>query len=436
VNSDVGASSPSASPPASTAGRVSWAVYDWANSSFSALISTFVFPIYFASQVAENETTGTSQWGFTVGIAGIFIAISAPILGAIADQYGRRKPLLGFFTVLSVFATAGLWWVEPQHSWLLEAMVLAGLATIGAESALVFYNAMLPSLTRPQYLGRWSGWAWGLGYAGGLACLLVALAVFVSEDPLWSLPRDDASHVRATFLLVAVWYAVFALPLFLFTPDEGGAAKPLRGAVMDGLRQIRDTFLQLRDYLPILRFLLARMFFIDGLATLFAFGGVYAAGSFGFSANDVLLFGIALNVSAGLGAAAFAWVDDRLGSKHTVLIALAGLIALGTAVLLIESTTLFWILGTLLGIFVGPVQAGSRSYMARTAPEHLRTQMFGLFALAGKATAFLGPLLVGVMTGLFDSQRAGMSVIVVFLGIGFLLMLTVPAAKAQGSDST
>lgn len=418
-----------ASVPASTLGRFSWALYDWANSSFAAIISTFVFPIYFARQVAADETTGTSQWGTTVGLAGLVIALGGPVLGAIADQYGRRKPWLGLFTVLCLLATASLWWVQPNTNWIIPAMVLAGLAIIGAEFAAVFYNAMLPGLTTPDRLGRWSGWAWGLGYAGGLACLIVALQGFVSEGAWFELSRESSSHVRATFVLVAAWYGVFALPLFLFSPDQPALNKGLGRAVSDGLAQLGHSLREVRAYAPIVRFLVARMFFIDGLATLFAFGGVYAAGTFGFDEQQVLLFGIALNISAGLGAAAFAWIDDWVGSKPTVLISVACLILLGTLLLIIESNTLFWVFGVLLGIFVGPVQAASRSYMGHVAPEHLRTQMFGLFALSGKATAFLGPLAVGWITGLFDSQRMGMSAIVVFLAVGFLLMLTVPATK-------
>src|SRR5690606_18410240 len=256
---------------AGTRGRISWAFYDWANSSFSALIATFVFPVYFASQVAENETLGTSQWGLAVGVAGLIVALTGPVLGAIADQYGRRKPLLAVFTLLAVLGTAGLWWVEPNNDWILLALVLGALATVGAESALIFYNAMLPGLVPANVLGRWSGWAWGLGYAGGLARLVVALQGFVSDDPWPPLPREDASHVRATFLLVALWYAVFALPLFLFTPDEASVSKPMGRALQDGLAQLRQTLVQLKDYGPILRFLIARMFFIDGLVTLFAF---------------------------------------------------------------------------------------------------------------------------------------------------------------------
>jgi UMF1 family MFS transporter len=287
---------------------------------------------------------------------------------------------------------------------------------------------MLPAIARQDHVGRWSGWAWGLGYAGGLACLLLAMAAFMGENPWLNLPRDSGQQVRATFVLVALWYAAFSLPLFLFTPDEPAVGGGLRRALREGLHQLGDSLKAVRAYVPILRFLLARIFFIDGLATLFAFGGVYASGTFDFSARQVLMFGILLNVTAGVGAAAFAWIDDRLGSKRTILVSLVGLIVPGALMLVVQSHALFWLLGGILGIFVGPVQAASRSWMARAAPEHLRTQMFGLFAFSGKATAFLGPLLVGWVTGLFDSQRAGMGVIIVFLVAGFALMLTVPAA--------
>ncbi len=411
------------------AGRVAWAFYDWANSSFAAIISTFVFPAYFARQVAADPTLGTTQWGNTVGLAGLVVALSAPVLGAVADQGGRRKPWIALFTVLCVLATGALWWVRPQLDAVLLGMLLAGLATVAAEFAVVFYNAMLPSLTTPDRLGRWSGWAWGLGYAGGIGSLLLALFGFVQESAWFELPRTQSEHVRATFVLVAVWYAVFALPLFLFTPDEPRRRKPLGRAMHDGLAQLRDSIRQVRRYAGILRFLIARMVFIDGLATIFAFGGVYAAGTFGMNEQQVLMFGIALNVTAGIGAVGFAWVDDWIGSRQTILVSLIGLIVPAVLLLLIESLTLFWVLGMLLGVFVGPVQAAGRSYLARAAPDHLRSQMFGLFAFSGKATAFLGPLLVGWVTGLFDSQRAGMSVIVVLLSLGFLLMLSVPAPE-------
>ena len=413
--------------------RVSWALYDWANSSFAAVVSTFVFPAYLARQVAADPTAGTAQWGYTVGIAGIVVALLAPVLGAVADRLGRRKPLLAGFTLLCVLSTSALWWAAPGEDWLVPALLLAGLATVAAELAFVFYNAMLPSLTSGDRLGRWSGWAWGLGYAGGIASLSLALFGFVREDAWFGLPRDEAEHVRGTFVLVAVWYGVFALPLFLLTPDEPAAGRGIGRAVREGLRQLRQLLGEIRHYSAILRFLVARIFFIDGLAAIFTFGGIYAAGTFGMNEEGVLLFGIALNVTAGVGAAGFAWIDDWIGGKRTILISLVGLLLTGTALLVVQATTWFWAFGMTLGLFVGPVQAAGRSYMARVAPAHLRNQMFGLFAFSGKATTFAAPLLVGWVTGLFGSQRAGMSVIMVFLLVGFLIMWTVPADRRAES---
>jgi UMF1 family MFS transporter len=414
---------------------MSWALYDWANSGFFAVILTFVFPAYFARQIAENETLGTTLWGNTVGLAGLAIAIAAPIVGAVADQGGRRKLWLAACTLACALPTALLWWVTPGSDAIVPVLLLAGVAIIGGEFAFVFYNAMLPSLTSFDRVGRWSGWAWGLGYAGGIGCLIVALFGFVVEDAWFPLPRAEAQHVRATFVLTAVWYLVFALPLFLFTPDEPAQHKGLRRAIRDGIGQLRESIRHLRDYAAILRFLVARIFFIDGLATIFAFGGVYAAGTFAMTEEQVLLFGIALNLTAGVGAVTFAWVDDWLGSKRTILVSLLGLIVPGTMLLLVDSVAGFWLCGMLVGIFVGPVQAAGRSYLARAAPRELRNQMFGLFVFSGKATAFAGPLLVGWVTAWFGSQRAGMSVIIVLLGIGFLLMLTVPEAPRSDTES-
>lgn len=418
------------STSASKAGLISWALYDWANSAFAAVITTFVFAAYFTRQVAENETLGSAHWGYMLGIAGLIVAIGGPLLGAVADQGGRRKPWIILFTLLCIVATALLWLIKPAPSYAWLALLLVGLGTIGSEFAFIFYNAMLPGLSGPKHVGRWSGWGWSIGYAGGVVCLIIALLAFIQGGSHWlGLDPASAEPVRATFPLVSVWYLLFALPLFFITPDTQGTGKPLPRAVRDGMGQLYDSIRQVRRYSHIVRFLIARMFYIDGLATLFAFGGVYAAGTFDMNEQEILLFGIALNVTAGLGAAAFAWVDDWMGSKQTILLSLTGLILLATLVLVVETETLFWTFGLLLGIFVGPAQAASRSYLARVAPEPLRNEMFGLFALSGKVTAFLGPLLVGWMTYLSGSQRLGMSTIVVFFSIGLVLMLTVPATK-------
>jgi MFS transporter, UMF1 family len=361
-------------------------------------------------------------------VAGLIIASGGPIVGAVADHGGRSKPWIVTFTVLCVTATALLWFIEPSPTFVWPALVLVGLGTIGAEFATIFYNALLPRLAAPERVGRWSGWAWSLGYVGGLVCLIIALLAFVREENPWILlDRQSAQPVRAAFLLAAGWYLLFAVPLFFFTPEPRRAGKPLARAVRDGLQQLWESLRDLRQYGHLVRFLIAHMLYIDGLATIFAFGGIYAASAFAMSAQEVLLFGIALNATAGLGAAGFAWVDDWLGAKPTILIALGGLLVFTTLVLLVESARLFWTCGLVLGVFVGPVQAASRSYLARRAPAPLQNQMFGLFALSGKATAFLGPLSVGWVIAWTGSQRLGLSPILAFFLVGFVLMLWVPS---------
>jgi UMF1 family MFS transporter len=320
--------------------------------------------------------------------------------------------------------------VRPDPAFATLALVAMAVGTVGFELGTVFYNAMLPGLARPERIGRISGWAWGLGYAGGLVCLGLALVAFVlPAHPLFGLDKSSAEHVRATMLLTAGWFALFCLPLFLFVPDRPATGRGLVAAVGDGLAQLVRTFRDLRRHANIARFLLAKMIYIDGLNTLFAFGGIYAAGSFGMSLEQVLIFGIALNVTAGLGAAGFAWVDDWIGAKPTILIALAATTLLGIAILLVDDIVWFWVLGLAIGIFLGPTQAASRSMMARLAPPELATEFFGLYALAGKATAFFGPWALAIATTAFDSQRAGMATIPPFLVLGFLLLLWVREPK-------
>ncbi len=430
IRTDTTVDTPARGPRTSRAALISWALYDWGDSAYWTIIQTFIFAPYFTQQVAADEVSGSRLWGTTLGVAGLIVALGGPVLGAVADQTGRRKPWIAVFTVLSIVSVALLWFVEPSPAFLWPAMLLVGLGAIGFEFALVFYNAMLPSLVPESRVGRWSGWGWSIGYAGGLASLLLAGLLFMlPEQPPFGLEPDRAEHIRATAPLVAVWYLVFALPLFLLTPDVPATGKSLSQSVRDGWRQLTETIRQVRRYRQIVRFLIAKMLYINGLVTLFAFGGIYAAGSFGMAEQEVVAFGIALNVAAIVGAAVFAWVDDWIGGKQTIVLSLAGLVLSVTVLLLVDARLLFWIFGLLVGIFVGPVQASSRSYLSRAAPESLRNQMFGLYALAGKATAFLGPLLVGWTTDWTGSQRAGMSTILLFLLSGLVLMLTVKDGK-------
>ena len=425
--------SPESSPkPTSRSGLAAWCLYDWANSAFPTVVITFVFAAYFTKGVAADEITGTAQWGWAMSLSALAVAIVAPFLGAIADQGGRRKPWLFSFTVLTVIASAALWQIHPDVSFVMLALILAGLGNFAFEMGMVFYNAMLPDIAPGRKIGRLSGWGWGLGYFGGLCCLAVTLVGFVQTETPWlGLSKDLSEHLRATPVLVALWFAVFSVPLFIFTPDKPATKKALSAAVSDGLATLFATFRKIRDYRQIARYLLARMIYTDGINTLFAFGGIYAVGSFGFSFAELIQFGIAINVAAGIGAFGFAWLDDKIGPKKVIYIALAGLIILGATLLIIQDKEMFWVFGVPLGLFVGPAQSASRSLMAHIAPPALRTEMFGLYAFSGKATAFLGPAFLAIATDLFQSQRAGMATILIFFLVGGFLLLPVIDARRE-----
>jgi UMF1 family MFS transporter len=431
VSASIETEAPSPEPRAANPrALVAWCVFDWANSAFPTVIVTFVFSAYFASAVAENATEGTAQWGHAVSLSALAIGILSPIFGAIADASGRRKPWLFGFTAACAVLTAALWFARPEPSYALYALVMFALANAAFEIATVFYNAMLPALVPPARMGRISGWGWGLGYLGGLACLVAVLFGLVQADPPpFGLDPDAAEPVRAAAILVSVWLVVFAVPIFLFTPDAPASGLGAGAAVRRGLAQLVETARRIRQYGNIARFLIARLLYIDGLDTLFAFGGIYAAGSFGMTTAEIITFGIAINVTAGLGAAAFAWVDDAIGAKRTILIALVGLVAFGTPLLFAEGKFWFWALALPLGIFFGPAQAASRSLMARLAPPQLSAEMFGLFALSGRATAFLGPAALAWATLAFDSQRAGMATVLIFIVAGFVLLIPVREAR-------
>ncbi|MBX6368123.1 MAG: MFS transporter [Rhodospirillales bacterium] len=414
---------------------LAWCFFDWANSGFPTVISTFVFAAYFAQAVAPDPVTGQAWWGHALSIAGLVVAAASPLLGAVADKAGARKPWLALFSAACILATALLWFVQPDPSAAIFALFLVTLASIAFELTMVFYNAMLPDLVPSRLIGRLSGWGWGLGYAGGLACLVLCLFVFVqAEPPPFGLDKASAEPVRAVAIVVALWFALFSLPLFLFVPDRKAAELGIGAAMRAGARELKATLGQLRAHANIARFLLASLLYLNGLQTLFAFGGIYAAGAFGMTPAEIIKFGIALNVTAGLGAFLFGFVDDLIGARPTIFIALAGVILPGTAILLVRDVGWFWGLSLVLGTFLGPAQAAGRSMMARLAPKGLETQLFGLYALAGKATNFLGPLVLSLATVATGSQRWGMATIVVFLAAGFAVLTTVsePARSPRG----
>ncbi|BDG74949.1 MFS transporter [Roseomonas fluvialis] len=404
---------------------IAWATFDWANSAFPTVVSTFVIAAYFSQGIAPDPATGQAQWGWMQTVAAVCIALLSPVLGALADNGGRRM-MLAACTLVTAACTALVWFALPDPSWTLYVLVCVGLATIAFEIGTVFYNAMLPEVTTPEHLGRVSGLAWGLGYAGGLVCLGVALVLLIQPNPaLFGLDRAESEHVRATALLVGAWTLVFAWPVLMFVPDRPGARLPPGQAVAACLADTKRLIQGLPQRPDMLRFLVARLFYTDGLNTLFAFGAIYAAGVHGMGMEDILLFGIALNVTAGLGAAGFGLIDDRIGAKRVVMIALVCMVVLGAALLLTASVTWFWALAMALGIFMGPAQAASRTLMAQMAPDGQCASHFGLFALSGRITGFLGPAVLAAVTAATGSQALGMSTVLVFLALGAVILATV-----------
>ena len=400
-------------------------MFDWANSAFATLVVTFVYATYFTTAIAADEVTGTAQWSRAVGLSGILVAVLAPPLGALADRSGRRLTCLGVCTLVCCIASAGLTGVQPDLAWAgLIALSLFVIANVGFELSTVFYNAFLPELAPAERVGRLSGWAWGLGYAGGLLSLVLALAVLAREQPLFGISTEAGFNYRAVCLLAAGWFALFSLPLFMFAPrqpSENGSASPRTGAY----DELRRTFGRLRHYPDIARLLAARLLYNDGLVTIFAFGGIYAAGTFGMSLPEVIQFGIALNVTAGIGAGVFGFVDDRLGGKPTILVTLIALTACSLLAVWAPSVGWLWLAGLSLGLFVGPNQSASRTLMTRFIPEQHTAGFFGLFAFSGKITTFAGPLLLGIVTQATGSQRLGVATVVGFFVLGGLLLLTV-----------
>lgn len=471
-SADKRASAPAGSPtlsatgqvPADRRGRVSWALFDWANQPYFTVVTLFIFAPYFAAGFIGDPVRGQELWGYTQSMAGLVIALVSPMLGAVADAKGRRKPWLAGFSALFAISASLLWFALPgAPSGPAVIMAAVVLAAIGMEFAVVFNNAMLPSLVPEARMGRLSGFAWGLGYVGGLVALMLVLLFLVADRetgetliglaPWFGLDPAAYEADRLTGPLSVLWYAVFVLPLFLFTPDAPATGLSIRQATAQGLRTLAGTFAKLRRYRNVALFLVARMTYHDGLSAIFAFGGIYAAGTFGWTIETLAIFGIVLSVFAAVGAFVGGWLDDRLGSKPTVLIAVGGLV-LGTllsasvtrdTVLYVISVAprapdapafstvgeqIYLAFGILIGICGGPAQAASRTLMARLAPPHMTTEFFGLYALSGKATAFVAPFAVAVMTAAFDSQRAGLLVIVAFLVVGFVLLFGVREARA------
>lgn len=402
----------------------SWALYDFANSPFTTLVITFVYATYFTQAVASDPIQGTALWSRGVTITALIVAFASPVLGAVADRGGYRKLFLVIATVVCAGTTAALYGVLPGE--VTAALVLVVIANVAYEFGGVFYNAFLPDIAPRERIGAVSGWGWGLGYIGGLLALAVALVTLVQpEIPWFGFSREAGENVRATNLLVAVWFLIFSVPLVLWVHEDKTRVSPRGRIVREAYAQLRRTLAEIRKHRQTVRFLVARLIYNDGLVTIFAFGGIYAAETFGFELEEVLLFGIVINLFAGAGAIAMGYLDDWIGAKRTIVISLFGLIAATLVAVSAADKAWLWVAGIFIGIFSGPNQAASRSLMGRFVPAGMQNEFFGFFAFSGKLTAFLGPFLLGLLTQLSGSQRVGVSVVIALFIIGLVLLLRV-----------
>lgn len=400
---------------------LAWCLYDWAISAFPVIVTTFVFSAYFTSKVAENTVEGTEQWGNALALSSVIIAILSPILGAVVDHAGSRKRWLFGCTLILICSAFLLWFVQANTQSIYFMLSLVIIGTIALNIGNVFYNAMLPNLTRNSQIGRISGWGWGLGYLGGLVLLLITYYGFVKHPPSWINVQTD-EHIRICGPLVAGWILLFSWPLFVFVPEYSVSQMKLSRACKKSFSQLGDSLRIIINNKNLLFFFSAQMLYLDGLNTLFAFAGIYASGTFNLTMSDILLLGIMMNFCAGLGSLILAFVTDWIGAKRTILLSLIVMMTCGFGIVIVQQQIHFWILGGSLSLFVGGLQSASRTLLSRIIIKEYETLMFGFSALTGKVSAFLGPLFLGWASIQFNSQRVGMSTILIFFILGGLMI--------------
>jgi len=425
---------------------LAWASWDWGSAAFNAVMTTFVFTVYLTGDAFGGGDHASAVLGYGLAASGVAIALLAPVTGQRSDAGGRRKLFLGVNSAAVALLTALCFFVRPAPEFLLLGVGLIALANIFFEFANVNYNAMLTQISTPASIGRISGFGWAMGYAGGIVALALVLAGFVLPETGWfGATGANGLNIRLVAVFSAVWFLVFALPVLFAVPEIPPRDAGHRSGVLSSYAVLaRRIRLLYRTQPHTVYFLLASAVYRDGLAAVFTFGGVIAAGTFGFTLSQVIVFAIAGNVVAAAGAVAGGFLDDRAGPKAVIIGARAGLLATGSAMLVLgpeqhvlfgfafDGTLTFWVFGLLLCLFVGPAQSASRAYLARLAPEGEEGGLFGLYATTGRAASFLAPSLFALCIGIFGAQRYGILGILLVLLAGLLVLLPVKPPARPG----
>ena len=449
---------------------IAWGLWDWGSAAFNAVITTFVFTVYLVSDSFGPKADNESALSIGLAVAGLFIALLAPVTGQRSDRGGRTVFWLGGYTAVVVVVSAFLFLVRPEPGYLWLGIVLLGVGNIFFELASVNYNAILNHLASKDRIGAVSGLGWGMGYLGGIVLLLILYVALVGPSPLISFPAGTGMGVRVAMLVSAVWFGLSALPVLINrsrrlgrTGAEAGddevsegmaSAEPGRDragmeaepedaashnaehkeSLLTSYKLLWRTLLQLHHFQPrLLWFLLAAAVFRDGLAGVFTYGGIIAQNTFGFSSGDVIIFAIVANIVAGIATIGAGRLDDRFGPRNVIMASLIILVVAGLLVFFLHTagTVAFWILGLLLSACVGPAQSAARSFLARLIPEGQEGEIFGLYATTGRAVSFMAPMMYGVFIYLGTrvvgpgANYWGILGIVTVLATGLLLMLRV-----------
>jgi len=401
---------------------LNFALYDFANSAFTTIVITFIFSTYFAKQIAPNPILGQSYWGWAIGTTGILVAIIGPILGSIADKKNYTEFFIKLFTIMCISLTALLWFSKPSEKYLLFTLIIVASANFFYELSLIFYNSILKRIAEPSDLGKFSGFSFALGYIGGILVLIICIKIFIDNDVLpFGLSKENSENIRATSIVVAIWYLVFSIP-FIFS---------LKKKINNKIEVSSNNIKKIKDLIwnnglnNLGKFLIARMLYADGLNAIIVMGGIFAVGVFKLEIKDLLVLSILMNITAFIGAIVGGYANDKFTSKSVIIFSLLGLIFSSTIILVIKAQLLFLVFAAINGFFIGPIQSASRVFITKSIDENNQASGFGLFALSGKLTSFIGPLLVSTITYISNSQRIGFSSAIILLLIGLIILLKV-----------